>query len=316
MVKNVLFFNISGTKMGRGIIFALSAFSLFGFVYYFPVLLRPLSLMEMFCWRLLMSFPAIVVLITLQGKWQAIIALLGRIKKNPYLIFAFLFSSSMLAIQMLIFIWAPLNGKALATSLGYFILPLAMVVAGRFVYKEKFTSYQKVAIGLAVIGVIHELWVAQAFSWETIVVLTGYPIYLIFRRKMNMEGIEGTFMDFLLIAIGCGIYMYWYYGIAGFWRGFGLHPVAIPVLGIITAIAFAFYFSAVELLPLGLFGLLSYFEPVLLTIVSIFFLGEKLAPEHVLTYVMIWAAVAVLATEVSISTIQVLVRRKHHYVSR
>lgn len=297
--------------MGRGIIFALCAASLFGFVYYFPVLLKPLSLVEIFCWRLVMSCPAIALLITFEKGWGYVGDLVYRVKKQPLLILAFLFSSSMLAVQMLIFIWAPLNGKALSTSLGYFILPLGMVVGGRLVYNEKFTIYQKLAILFAVLGVTHEIWVSGAFSWETIVVSIGYPIYLIFRRKMNIDGIEGTFMDFLFIAIGCVIFMGLHYSGQEIIHGFVLHPFAIPMLGIITAIAFAMYFSAAKLLPLGLFGLLSYSEPVLLTLVSIVFLNETLSSEHALTYIMIWVAVCILAIEGGVFTVRGLARRKY-----
>lgn len=297
-------------KMGKGVFFAIAAASLFGFVYYFPVLLQPLSVVEIFCWRLLMSCPAIAILITFERGWNKVFHLLNRIKKRPILLFAILFSSSMLSVQMMIFIWAPLNGRALSTSLGYFILPLAMVVGGAFVYKEKFSIYQKIAIAFAIVAALHEIWVTGAFSWETIVVSVGYPIYLIFRRKMNINGIEGTFFDFLFMAIGCGIFMVIHDTGNGILISFLSHPFAIPMLGIITAIGFAMYFAGAELLPLGLFGLLSYLEPILLTIVAIFFLHERLSAEHVFTYVMIWAAVCILAIEGTVYAIRGIARRK------
>ena len=46
-------------------------------------------------------------------------------------------------------------------------------------------------------------------------------------------------------------------------------------------------------LPLGLFGLLSYVEPALLVVVA-WLLGESIAPQQVLTYGLIFAAVGVL----------------------
>lgn len=296
--------------MIKGIIFAIGASCLFGLVYYFPVLLAPLSVVEIFCWRLLMSCPAIAILITIQKSWGNVYHLLKRIIKQPLLVFAFLFSSSMLAIQMLIFIWAPLNGKALSTSLGYFILPLGMVVGGRLVYNEKFSIYQKVAITLALIGVINEVWVTAAFNWDTLVVSIGYPIYLIFRRKMNMEGIEGTFADFFLIAIGSAIFMSVHYTPHQIIQGFLYHPIAIPMLGMITAVAFAIYFAAAKLLPLGLFGLLSYTEPVLLTAISLVFLHETLSADQVFTYMMIWSAVCLLVLEGIVFTVRGLAQRK------
>ncbi|WP_392565591.1 EamA family transporter RarD [Utexia brackfieldae] len=297
--------------MFKGILLSISASCLFGLVYYFPVLLRPLSVVEIFCWRLLMSCPAIAILITFEKRWDAVLSLLKKIKRNPLFILAILFSSSMLAIQMLIFIWAPLTGKALSTSLGYFILPLMMVISGRFVYKEKFSVYQRVAITLAVLGVIYELWTTGAFSWETVVVALGYPIYLIFRRELGLDGIEGTFSDFFCIAVACAIYLCTQYSAAEIKMQFVYHPVAIPMLGVITAIAFAAYFVAAKLLPLGLFGLLSYIEPALLAIVSIVLLHETISPDHIWTYVLVWSAVCLLMVEGLVYTIRSISRRKY-----
>lgn len=296
--------------MVKGVFLSTFASCLFGLLYYYPVLLRPMTTVEIFCWRLLMSFPAIVLLICIERQWQSVGMLFARVKKQPWFILAFLFSSSMLAVQMILFIWAPLNGRALSTSLGYFVLPLTMVISGRLIYKEKFSFLKKIAVGLAVFGVGYEIYITQAFSWETLVVALGYPIYLIFRRQMQMDGIAGVFADFLLIAIGCAIFLFSHYELAKIYADFSHFYIAIPTLGAITAIAFAAYFAASKILPLGLFGLLSYIEPVLLALVSIFFLHETVSSEHFVSYALIWAAVCVLVLEGTIYTIRNIKRKR------
>jgi chloramphenicol-sensitive protein RarD len=49
--------------------------------------------------------------------------------------------------------------------------------------------------------------------------------------------------------------------------------------------------AASRLLPLGLFGILSYVEPVLLFLVALVFLGEQFNSAQWLTYIPIWLAV-------------------------
>ena len=49
-----------------------------------------------------------------------------------------------------------------------------------------------------------------------------------------------------------------------------------------------------RLLPLGLFGILSYVEPVLLFMVSLVFLGEQFDSMQFLTYLPIWVAVVLV----------------------
>ncbi|OCG74154.1 hypothetical protein A9G42_10815 [Gilliamella sp. Nev6-6] len=295
--------------MIKGITLSILASCLFGLLYYYPVLLQPLSVIDIFCWRLLTSFPAIIVLISIEKQWPEIAMLLTRIKQQPSLLIGLLFSSLLLTIQMLIFIWAPLNGHGLSASLGYFLLPLTMVIIGQLVYQEKLSFLQKISVGLAVLGVIIEIYMTQAFSWETAVIALGYPIYFMVRRKLQIEGIAGTFSDFFFIFLGCLGYFLISHRVNKILDDLIHFHLYIPMLGIITALAFAMYFMARRLLPMGLFGLLGYVEPVLLTIVSALFLHESISPEHIVSYGLIWSSVCVLALEGCLFVLRAIKRK-------
>jgi rarD protein len=251
-----------------------------------------------------------VVLIFLEKQWSSISALFIRIKNQPFLLVGLLFSSFLLTIQMLIFIWAPINGHGLSASLGYFLLPLSMVVFGQIFYKERLSIFQKIAVVLAGIGVILEIYITGAFSWETAVIALGYPIYFMTRRKLQIEGISGTFSDFFFIFLGCLIYFILNYPFNRVISDLSHFHIFIPMLGIITAIAFAMYFVARRLLPLGLFGLLGYVEPVLLTLVSVLFLHESVSSEHIVSYGLIWLSVCVLALEGTLYLLRAIRRNR------
>lgn len=296
--------------MIKGVALSIFASCLFGLLYYYPVLLQPLSVIDIFCWRLLTSFPAIIFLIIVEKQGSAIINLFVRIKQQPLILIGLIFSSFLLTIQMLIFIWAPINGHGLSASLGYFLLPLTMVVFGQIFYKEKLSIFRKVAILLACIGVVLEIYITGAFSWETAVIALGYPIYFMTRRELQIEGISGTFSDFFFIFVGCLIYFNLHYSLNQIISDLSHFHIFIPMLGIITAIAFAMYFVARQLLPLGLFGLLGYVEPVLLTLVSVLFLHESVSKEQVVPYGLIWLSVCVLALEGSIYLLRTVKRKK------
>jgi len=64
----------------------------------------------------------------------------------------------------------------------------------------------------------------------------------------------------------------------------------------VSAIALALYMAASRLLPLGLFGLLSYLEPVLLALAALS-LGESIQAAQWLTYGPIFAAVGMLVLD-------------------
>lgn len=296
--------------MIKGVVLSILASCLFGLLYYYPVLLHPLSVIDIFCWRLLTSFPAIVILILIEKQWSAIHLLFVRIKTHPLLLIGLLCSSLLLTVQMMIFIWAPINGHGLSASLGYFLLPLTMVISGQLFYQEKLSFLQKIAVGLAALGVAIEIVNTGAFSWETAVIALGYPVYFMTRRKLQIEGIAGTFSDFFFIFIGCFIYFILNYSWDEIIHDMTSFPIFIPMLGIITAIAFAMYFVARRLLPMGLFGLLGYVEPVLLSMVSVLFLHESVSSEHIISYGLIWLSVCVLALEGSLFVLRAIKRKR------
>ena len=70
----------------------------------------------------------------------------------------------------------------------------------------------------------------------------------------------------------------------------------VTVLGIVSAVALALYMAASRLLPMGLFGLLSYLEPALLALAALA-LGESMEPGQWPSYGPIFAAVAVLIAD-------------------
>ena len=77
------------------------------------------------------------------------------------------------------------------------------------------------------------------------------------------------------------------------------HPLLwaalLPGLGVLSTLALASYLKASRMLPMALFGILGYVEPVLLVAVSLLLLGETLSVAQLATYGPIWVAVALTA---------------------
>lgn len=297
--------------MTKGIIFSLISSILFGLLYYYPALLQPMNSEVIFYWRILLSLPAIAILITLNRSWHLVSELIVRIKQKPTLIFGLLATAILLGIEMLLFVWAPINGHAVTTSLGYFILPLALAFTGRVVYKDHLSKLQILAIAVALIGVIAEIYYTGTFSWDTAVVFIGYPLYFVIRKRMRTDNIGGFFIDIFLIAIVCLLLL-----LHGEKTPFAIYQqypsfiVLVPLLGVITATAFGTYFGAVRRLPMVLFGLLGYVEPIIFVLISLFLLNEVIPPDQVLSYVCIFIAVFMLVADGVLHSIMYFIRKR------
>ncbi|MEE5069320.1 EamA family transporter RarD [Pseudomonas alliivorans] len=280
--------------MYKGVVLSVLASVLFGVMYFYTSLMKPLDGQEIFGWRMLLTVPCATLFMLFSGDWKLVRALAARLRRQPVLFFGLLLSSVLLGAQLLIFMWAPLHGRSLDVSLGYFLLPLSMILTGRVVYGEHLSYLQKIAAAFAAIGVGHELWRLGSFSWETLLVAGGYPLYFVLRRRLKTDNLGGLWFDMLFMLP------------IGLWFIANGHPLAIqqtpllylliPVLGIISASALVSYIIASRLLPFSLFGLLSYVEPVLLVGVALL-LGESISRDEMLTYLPIWIAVGVLILE-------------------
>jgi len=283
-------------SLSKGIALSVSASVLFAVMYYYTSLLTPLSGVEIFGWRMLLTVPCMTLFMLVSGEWRRVLELIRLMAARPKLIAGLLVSSALLGVQLWLFMWAPLNGYSLDVSLGYFLLPLAMVLTGRITYGESLSYLQKIAVFFACLGVVNELYQVGGFSWATLVVVVGYPLYFVLRKYLKTDNLGGLWVDMtLMLPIA-----YWF--VQGGEQGLGVFDQypglmwLIPLLGLISASALVVYIIASRLLPFSLFGLLSYVEPVLLLAVALL-LGESIKPGEWLTYIPIWLAVVVLVFE-------------------
>jgi len=75
-----------------------------------------------------------------------------------------------------------------------------------------------------------------------------------------------------------------------------------------SLVALASYLKASRMLPMVLFGILGYVEPVLLVAVAVLLLGETLTTAQLATYGLIWLAVALTAAHSILTLRRVPVR--------
>ncbi|AOZ14795.1 MULTISPECIES: EamA family transporter RarD [Pseudomonas] len=282
--------------MSKGIVLSVLASSLFGVMYYYTSLLYPLSGAEIFGWRMLLTLPCMTLFMCFSGDWRLVPTIVTRLRQHPRLWIALLASSALVGLQLWLFLWAPLNGHSLDVSLGYFLLPLTMILTGRVVYGEHLSHLQKIAAALATFGVANEVYRVGGFSWTTLVVAIGYPLYFVLRKRIGTDNLGGLWMDMLLLMPAAFLFVQT--GEHGFdvaSQREALYTL-IPLLGLISALALISYIMASRMLAFSLFGLLSYVEPVLLVCVALL-LGESISAGQWLTYLPIWLAVMVLVFE-------------------
>ncbi|MGN5764922.1 EamA family transporter RarD [Acinetobacter calcoaceticus] len=296
--------------MVKGIAYSVLASITFGVLYFYTQLLGALDSEQTFGWRIIATLPVITLFMWMSGDLIHIKTIFKRILAKPLLLLFLMTTSVLTSAQLWLFLWAPMHGRGLQVSLGYFLLPLVLVLAGSILYGEKLSKFQCLAVLLAVFGVGHEIWRLGSMAWETAFVALGYAAYFILRKKIQTDNLGGFWWD-LLIILPVAIF-FTQTGDMPFLK-FLEHPSLILVvigLGLLSAIGLGSYILASRYLPLIIFGLLGYLEPVLLALASLL-MGEKIGAEEWLTYIPIWLAVVVLVIEGAMHLYQQNQRKKH-----
>lgn len=273
----------------------LSSF-LFAVLYAYTTLLSSLGGEAIYGWRILLTIPCLTVLVILCRAWPQVRHIWHRVRTERWFWASRILSSALVGTQLWLFMWAPVNGYGLDVSLGYFLLPLSMVLLGRIVFKDRISPLQFAACMLALAGIIYQLVVQQSLSWATLLVCLGYPGYFFLRKICRTDNLGGAWFD---MSLSLPVSLYFViqastqasHGQTGPWLW-----LTILGLGAISAAALCFQTLSAPRLNMTLFGLLIYVEPVLLVFVALL-LGERINPQEWPTYIAIWAAVIMLITE-------------------
>lgn len=282
--------------MYKGVALSVLASITFGVLYFYTEFLKPLNSEETFAWRMLATLPFLTLLMWWMGDLKHISDIFKRTLIQPKLILWLILSSLLCTSQLWLFLWGPINGRGLQVSLGYFLLPLVMVLIGCVLYKEKLSRWQMAAIALAVVGVGHEIWRIGSVAWETAYVALAYPLYFFLRRVFKTDNLGGFWWDLALIIPISAYLAFVYSDTLPIISQFSYLIWSIIGLGFLSALGLGSYILASRYLPFVIFGLLSYLEPVLLAFASVL-LGERIQMAELFTYVPIWIAVLLLVVE-------------------
>lgn len=283
-----------------GITFNVIASLLFALMFAYTTLLHSLQGSEIYGWRILLTLPCLTLFIIVQGNWSQVITIYKRLYNERYFFLTRFLSSFLIGIQLWLFMWAPSNGYGLDVSLGYFIMPITMVILGRIAFKDKMSRLQKLSCIFAILGIINMLVISKTLTWPTLLICLGYPVYFWLRQKTNTNNIGGVWFD-MVFSLPISLFFILQGGVFLGELGSIFDTLWLVLgLGLISALALGFQSLSAPHLNLSLFGLLVYVEPVLLLMVSIL-LGETIKPAEWPTYIGIWLAVCALVAEGIIS---------------
>lgn len=284
------------TANARGILTSVLASVSFAALFGIPSLLDGLEPLAAFGWRIMAALPFLALILTLLRQWGELRRIFGRIRRRPALALVLVTDALLFGVQTFLFAWGPVTGNALAVSMGYFLLPLVLVALGVVLYKERLSGFGIGAVALAAVGVIVALATGASISWATFAVALGYPAYFVLRRRFNLDSPAALALEMTTLLPLVAVFVLQPHALSAM-AAAPMNWAAIALLGVLTAVGFSTYSLAQRALPMSLFGMLSYLEPVLLVVVSLVVIGEPLTGADALTYGAIALAIVLVCLD-------------------
>lgn len=264
----------------RGVVASVVASILFGIIALLAANVGGFSPEEVTGWRVVFVLLALAVVHIPLAQRQGLLADARKIFTSVKLILVFAVCTTIMWFQLWVFMWGPPAGHTNDIALGYFLLPLTMVVVGKLVFRDRMTRWQLAAVVAASVGVIAQLIISREIGWPVLLIAGLYPVYFGLRRWFGIDTKHVFLLEITALMVPSVFF------IATGALASGSLPSSVgtlAILAVLSGVAMTLYILASTWLPLGLFGLLSYLEPVLLMVAAVM-LGYALSVTDAFIY--------------------------------
>jgi len=269
---------------------SVGAFVIWGLSPVYWKMLGDVPALEIIMHRIVWSFVFLMPLILFSDRRREFASLLANRKSMGVL----LGTSVFVAVNWLMYIWAVNNGHLLQASLGYYINPLINVLLGMIFLKERLRRPQALAVLLALTGVIYLGVTYGDFPWISICLALSFGFYGLIRKTAAVGALVGLTMETLLLSVPALFYLL-HLGLSG--QGAFLHHgirMDITLMGsaLVTALPLLLFTTGTRRLNLSTVGFLQYIAPTGMFILGVFVYGEPFYTAQIVTFVLIWTALA------------------------
>ncbi|MGD8993202.1 MAG: EamA family transporter RarD [Desulfobacterales bacterium] len=283
------------SDMVAGVVYAVSAFLIWGISPIYWKALRSVPALEIILHRIVWSFFLLVPLIIIMRRWQEFILVF----KNLRTLLTLLFTALIVGGNWLLYIWAVNADHLLQASLGYYINPLVNVVLGMIFLKERLRPPQILAVILATAGVLYLTLYYGKFPWIALSLAVSFGLYGLIRKVAPVSSLVGLTVETLLLSIPALVYLYYLnrLGLGSIFRVSLKLDLMLIGCSVVTATPLLFFTLGARRLYLSTMGLLQYLAPSCMFVLAVFLFREPFASAQVVTFVLIWTALAIYSTD-------------------
>jgi len=279
----------AASRARAGLFYGLAAYGLWGILPIYFKLLKAVPSVDIVAHRIVWSLGVLAILATLGGAWSQVRA---AVRHRRTLAILFL-TALLIGTNWLLYVYAINSGHILAGSLGYYLNPLANILLGRFILKERLTRLQWAAVAIAAAGIAVLAAGALGTLWISLTLCFSFATYGLMRKIIHVESLAGlTIETMLLFPIALG----WL--LMGGTEGrpmFGVNGTETAMLmaaGIVSTVPLLCFTAAARRLAYSTVGMLQFIAPTLQFLLAVAIYNEPFTNAHAIAFGCIWVALA------------------------
>ena len=275
-----------------GLALGLSAYALWGVLPLYFKAVSAIAPFDIVAHRVLWSLPFLALLSTASRSW-------GKVRtavRQPRTLGMFFVTALLIGGNWLLYVYAVNGGHMLAASFGYYLNPLANVLLGRFVLKEKLNRLQWTAVAIAGAGISVLAAGALGQLWISLTLCATFATYGLLRKIVPADAITGLGVETAILLPAALLWLTWRHSIGV--AIMGPTPTLSWLLllaGIVSTTPLLLFTAASKRLPYSTLGMLQFVAPTLQFLIAIAY-GEPLRTAHFIAFPAIWIALILYVT--------------------
>jgi chloramphenicol-sensitive protein RarD len=272
---------------GGGFLLGLTAYALWGVLPVYFEALRAVPPVDIVAHRVLWSLPFLAILVVATRARDKVRAA----ARTPRTLGMLLLTAVLIGSNWLLYVYAVTSGHILAASFGYYLNPLANVLLGRFVLREKLTRLQWAAVIIAAAGI--SILAAGALSqlWLSLALCITFALYGLLRKVVRADALTGLSIETALLFPLAIAWLGWRALAAQPVLGTSARDTALLLLaGVISTTPLLLFTAAAKRLPYSTLGMLQFVAPTLQFLIAVLVYGESYTLAHAIAFPTIWAA--------------------------
>ena len=274
--------------------YGVAAYTLWGVLPLFFLLLRPASAVEIVAWRIVLSLIFCALLLTVTRGWPALV----RILRDRRTVLIMGGAGALILVNWLVYVYATLSNHVVEAALGYFTNPIVTVLLGVFVLRERLRPLQWVAIGISAVAVLVLALNYGQFPFIALALAFSFGCYGLIKKQVGdrVDALSGLTIEtaWLSVPASIALAVLAASGVLTIGTVSPLQTVALLCAGVVTAVPLLLFAAAARRIPRTYLGLTQYFAPVLQFAIGVFVLQEAMPPARWIGFGLVWVALVLL----------------------